>query len=55
MRPYIIEIAIAFAAGYIIGKNRQKEKDEKNAIPAEDKKINAEMKDGKIVLSFGNK
>lgn len=55
MRPYVIEIVIAFAAGYIIGKSRQRDKDDKNNVSVDGKKVNAEMKDGKVILSFGDK
>lgn len=50
------EVLMVFVAGYLIGKLRQKEKCSKCAQEeTAQKKINAEYKDGGIVLTFGEK
>lgn len=54
MRMYLFEAIVVFAAGYVLGKHAQKDKNEveiKN--PLDPKNVNAELKDGKIVIGFG--
>lgn len=56
MRMYVLEALMVFTAGYVIGKSKAKEKYEKagQTAPTYKEGVHAEMKDGKIVLSFGD-
>lgn len=55
MRMYLFEAIIVFTAGVIIGRGCRKSKEKKaDEEPQKtDRKINAEMKNGQIVLTFG--